>query len=370
MSRLHDLFTAEGQSPWLDNLRRDWIESGELTRWVERGVRGLTSNPTIFQRAIGDSADYDAQLSELVAAGVGTEDAYWELVKTDIGGALAALAPVHAQSGGEDGYVSVEVAPALAHDTEGTIAAARELDADIAAPNLYIKIPGTAEGLEAIRQATSEGISVNVTLLFSVDRYDQVIEAYLSGLEAAEGDLSGISSVASFFISRVDVAVDTQLEALGTPEATALLGTAAVANGQRAYALAQERFSGPRWEALAARGARVQRPLWASTSTKNPEFPDTKYVDELIGPDSVNTLPDKTLAAFEDHGTVARTVDADPDAAIATLEALAALGIDLDAIAAQLEADGVASFAASFDDLLATLAGRIEAMQGNASHNA
>jgi len=370
MSRLHDLFSEQNQSPWLDNLRRDWIESGELNRWVDRGVRGLTSNPTIFQRAIGDSADYDAQLNELVAAGVSTEEAYWELVKTDIRGALAALAPVHEQSGGEDGYVSVEVAPSLAHDTAGTIAAARELDGDIAAPNLYIKIPGTAEGLEAIRQATSEGISVNVTLLFSVERYDEVIEAYLSGLEAAEGDLTAISSVASFFVSRVDVAVDAQLEADASAEAMALIGTAAVANAQRAYALAQQRFSGPRWEALVARGARVQRPLWASTSTKNPAFPDTKYVDELIGPNSVNTLPDKTLAAFEDHGTVARTVDTNLDGASATLKALSELGIDLGAIAQTLEADGVASFAASFDDLLATLADRIDAIKTSNSGNA
>ena len=362
MTRLHDLFDQQGQSPWLDNLRRDWITSGELDRWVERGVRGLTSNPTIFQKAIGGSDDYDAELAELVAEGHDTEACYWGLVKTDIRGALAALMPVHTASNGEDGYVSVEVAPSLAHDGPGTIAAARELDGDIAAPNLYIKIPGTAEGLDAIRQATAEGISVNVTLLFSLERYGQVIDAYLDGLEAAEGDLSNISSVASFFISRVDAAVDPQLDEIGTPEALALRGKTAVANGQLAYALAMERFSGPRWEALVARGARIQRPLWASTSTKDPSFPDTKYVDELIGPDSVNTLPDQTLAAFEDHGTVARTVDVDVAGAQAVLDGLAAVGVDLAAVAAKLEADGVASFTASFDDLLATLQGRIDAM--------
>jgi transaldolase len=362
MTRLHDLFDDQGQSPWLDNLRRDWITSGGLDRWVERGVRGLTSNPSIFQKAIGGSDDYNEELAELVAQGLDTEACYWGLVKTDIRGALAALMPVHTASNGEDGYVSVEVAPSLAHDGPGTLAAARELDGDIAAPNLYIKIPGTAEGLDAIRQATADGISVNVTLLFSLERYGQVIDAYLDGLEAAEGDLSSISSVASFFISRVDAAVDPQLDEIGTPDALALRGKTAVANGQLAYALAMERFSGPRWDALVARGARIQRPLWASTSTKDPSFPDTKYVDELIGPDSVNTLPDGTLAAFEDHGTVARTVDVDVAAAQAVLDGLVAVGVDLGAVAAKLEADGVASFSASFDDLLATLQGRIDAM--------
>jgi len=363
MTLLHDLFDDQRQSPWLDNLRRDWIHSGELAEWVNQGVRGLTSNPTIFQNAIGNSSDYDEELASFVAAGASVEDAYWGLVKTDIRGALAVLAGVHDDSNGEDGYVSVEVAPALAHDTDGTTAAARELDADIDAPNLYIKIPGTAEGLGSIQQVTSEGISVNVTLLFSLERYAQVIEAYLSGLEAAQGDLSNISSVASFFISRVDAAVDKQLDEIGTPEAAALRGKVAVANGVLAYDMAMQQFSGPRWEALAARGARIQRPLWASTSTKDPSFPDTKYVDELIGPDSVNTLPDKTLAAFLDHGTVARTIDLDVAGAQAVIDGLATVGVDLDAVAAKLEADGVASFAASFDDLLQTLNMRMEGMR-------
>lgn len=362
MSRLHDLFDQQGQSPWLDNLRRDWIESGELDRWVERGVRGLTSNPSIFQKAIGGSDDYNSELAELVAAGNDTEACYWGLVKTDIRGALQALAPVYQASGGEDGYVSVEVAPALAHDGPATLGAARSLDADIAAPNLYIKIPGTSPGLDAIRQATADGISVNVTLLFSVTRYAEVIEAYLAGLESAQGDLSHISSVASFFISRVDAAVDAQLEEIGSPQALGLRGKAAVANGQLAYDLATRRFSGERWRELAERGARVQRPLWASTSTKNPEYPDTKYVDELIGPNSVNTLPDATLAAFEDHGTVARTVDTNIDQAKRVIDGLGEVGVDLEATAAKLEADGVASFEAAFDDLLATLQARIDAM--------
>lgn len=364
MTRLHDLFADQRQSPWLDNLRRDWITSGELSNWVDQGVRGLTSNPTIFQKAIGNSNAYDEELATFVSQGATVEEAYWGLVKTDIRGALKVLAGVHVDSQGEDGYVSVEVAPALAHDADGTIAAARELDGDIAAPNLYIKIPGTAEGLGAIQQATSEGISVNVTLLFSLERYNAVIDAYLDGLEAFDGDLSTISSVASFFISRVDAAVDKQLDEIGTPAAAELRGRVAVANGVLAYDMAMKRFSGPRWDALAARGARIQRPLWASTSTKDPGFPDTKYVDELIGPDSVNTLPDQTLDAFLDHGTVARTIDLDVEGAQAVIDALPGVGVDLGAIAAKLEADGVASFAASFDDLLQTLEGRMQDMRG------
>jgi len=363
MTRLHDLFNEQQQSPWLDNLRRDWISSGELEAWVDKGVRGLTSNPTIFQKAIGNSDSYDDQLQTFVDAGDSVEEAYWGLVKTDIRGALNVLFGVHTASNGEDGYVSVEVAPALAHDTQGTIEAARELDADIGAPNLYIKIPGTAEGLQAIQQVTSEGISVNVTLLFSLERYAEVIEAYLAGLEAREGDLSSISSVASFFISRVDAAVDKQLDEIGTPGALALRGKVAVANAVVAYDMAMKQFAGPRWDALAARGARVQRPLWASTSTKDPDYPDTKYVDDLIGPDSVNTLPDSTLKAFLDHGTVGRTIDLDVAGAQAVLDGLATVGVDLGAVAPKLEADGVASFAASFDDLLQTLQGRMQAMK-------
>jgi transaldolase len=363
MTRLHDLFAQQGQSPWLDNLRRGWITSGELREWVDRGVRGLTSNPTIFQKAIGNSSDYDAELSDLVDQGASVEESYWGLVTSDIRGALDVLAAVHDSSGGEDGYVSVEVSPALAHDADATLASARELNSRIAAPNLYIKIPGTAAGLSAIERATAEGISVNVTLLFSLERYDEVIDAYLAGLEAFPGDLSTISSVASFFISRVDSAVDAELETIGSPEALDLRGRAAVAQGQLAYDLATRRFSGERWQALVARGARMQRPLWASTSTKNDAYPDTKYVDELIGPGSVNTLPDATLAAFEDHGTVARTIDADLDGARAAIAAIGQVGVDLAAVAARLEAEGVASFEKSFDELLDTLDHRVQAMR-------
>ena len=359
MTRLHDLHTQQGQSPWLDNLRRGWITSGDLGRWVDRGVRGITSNPSIFQKAMTGTDAYDDQLRDLVADGASIKDSYWALVVQDIVDALEILRPVHDASHGVDGYVSVEVDPTLASDTNGTIAAARDLDERIGRPNLYVKIPATAEGIPAILQMISEGRSVNVTLIFSLVRYAEVMEAYVSGLEAHDGALSDISSVASFFISRTDSEVDRRLDAIGSDEALALRGRAAVAQGQVAYEMFQQVFSGDRWEALAARGARVQRPLWASTSTKNPTYPDTLYVDTLIGPNTVNTLPDATLEAFEDHGTVARTVDADPVAAHATLRDLTAVGVDLDDVARTLENQGVAAFVASFDDLLGSLRAKV-----------
>ncbi len=367
MGRLHDLHDQQGQSPWLDNLRRGWMTSGELQEWIDRGVRGLTSNPSIFAKAMIETDDYDAELETLTAGGATVESAYWELVVGDIRQALALLRPVHDASGGEDGYVSVEVAPDLANDTDGTIAAARELDDRIEAPNLYIKVPATIEGVPAIRTLIGEGRSVNVTLIFGLDRYAAVMEAYLAGLEdrlAAdpEADLSSISSVASFFISRVDVEVDRRLAEIGTELADGLRGKAAIAQGQLAYQRFLETFSGPRWEALAARGARVQRPLWASTSTKDPSYPDTLYVDTLIGPNTVNTLPDATLAAFDDHGTVARTVDADPEAAAEVMADLAGLDIDLEEVATKLEGEGVGSFAKSFDEVLGTLGDRARQM--------
>ncbi|MCB0996626.1 MAG: transaldolase [Acidimicrobiales bacterium] len=355
MTRLHELWEQQAQSPWLDNLRRGWITSGELAAWVERGVRGLTSNPSIFQKAIADSDDYADQLGELAGRGASVEDIYWEMVRTDIESALDILAPVHDSSEGLDGFVSVEVDPGLARDTAGTLAAARDLHQRIDRPNLYVKIPGTAEGLPAIRQMIAEGRSINVTLLFSVERYREVMEAYLAGLEACSGDLSAISSVASFFISRVDTEVDRRLEEIGTPEALALRGQAAVANGKLAYEAFLQTFAGPRWEALVARGARVQRPLWASTSTKNPTYPDTLYVDELIGPHTVNTLPDATLAAFEDHGTVARTIDEGLDEAHRVIDGIAAAGVDLTDVGTVLENEGVAAFEKSFTELLDTL---------------
>lgn len=366
-NRLRDLFAEGHQSPWLDNLRRGWITSGELDDWVANGIRGLTSNPAIFQKAIDGSADYDEQFGALVREGTIVESAYWHLVISDIEGALAALRPVYDSSGGADGFVSVEVDPGLAHDTEGTTAAARDLHKKIDEPNLMVKIPGTTEGLPSIRQMIAEGRSINVTLIFSVPRYRDVIEAYISGLEqyAAGGatDLSGVASVASFFISRTDTEVDRRLAEIGNPEATALQGKIAVAQGQVAYTAFLEAFSGPRWKALEALGARVQRPLWASTSTKNPSYPDTLYVDELIGPDTVNTMPDATIEAFLDRGTVARTIDADPGGAQSILDRTTAVGVDLDDVAAVLEQEGVASFAKSFDELLVSLQAKADTLR-------
>ncbi len=344
-----------GQSPWLDNLRRDWLADGTLDEWISSGIRGLTSNPSIFQKAIAGSDDYDEQFRSLVEGGTSVEDAYWELVTADIEGALAALRPVYDASGGTDGFVSVEVDPSLARDTAGTTAAARELHTSIDEPNLMVKIPGTAEGLPAIQQMISEKRSINVTLIFSVQRYREVMEAYLAGLEAAEGDLSQVASVASFFISRVDNEIDGRLDAIGTPEAAALRGKIAVDNAKAAYVAFLDTFSGPRWQALAARGAQVQRPLWASTSTKDPSYPDTLYVDTLIGPETVNTMPDNTIEAWVDHGAAERSLDDELTEAMRRLDALAAVGVDIEEVAQLLEDQGVDSFVQAFDSLLTTL---------------
>lgn len=362
MSRLIDLYEQHDQSPWLDNIKRSWLTGGEIQRWIERGVRGITSNPSIFQAAIEKSDDYDEQIATLAGQGASVIDIYWALIVSDITSALELLAPVHAASDGEDGFVSIEVDPTMARDTEATIASARHFHETIAAPNLYVKIPGTAEGVPAIRQMVSEGRNINITLLFSLSRYGEVIDAYLDGLEACEGDLSNIVSVASFFVSRVDNECDQRLESIGTDEALSLRGKAGIANAQVAYQLFLERFSGPRWEALAARGARVQRPLWASTSTKNPDYPDTMYIDSLIGPHTVNTMPEATLDAFDDHGTLARAVDADPAAAQAVLDQLATLGIDMASVTQLLEDDGVAKFSKAFDELIGALQRKIDAV--------
>jgi transaldolase len=362
MTALHDLFDQQGQSPWLDNLRRDWIQDGTLAGLVAKGIRGVTSNPTIFAKAISGQDTYDEQFGALIGT-TSVEDAYWDLVVDDILSALALLRPVYDESAGADGFVSVEVAPSLAHDTDGTTAAARALHKRIDRPNVLVKIPATPECVPSIAAMIADGRSINVTLIFSLTRYAEVIEAYLSGLEtlAASGavDLSRVSSVASFFISRVDTEVDKRIEAAVASGADnhllELRGRAAVAQARLAYALFSETFAGPRWEALAARGARVQRPLWASTSTKNPAYPDLAYVDTLIGPDTVNTMPDGTVADFLDHGTVARTVETDLDGARSTIARLAAAGIDMEDVAGVLENEGVASFAASFDDLMESL---------------
>lgn len=362
MTNLQDLHDSAGQSPWLDNLRRDWIDGGQLAEWIARGVRGVTSNPSIFQKAMTGTDAYDEQFRSLLGNGASVTDAFWAMAVRDIESALALFRPIHDQSDGVDGFVSIEVAPDLAHDTQGSIASAADLHRRIDEPNLYVKIPGTAEGLGAIEATIAAGKSVNITLLFSLSRYEAVIEAYLSGLEALDGPLDAVSSVASFFVSRVDAKVDERLDAIGTPEAAALRGKVAVANAKLAYALFTERFAGPRWEALAARGAKVQRPLWASTSTKDPSYPDTMYVDSLVAPATVNTMPGATLDAFDDHGSTARSADVGLEEARQVLADLATVGIDIDEVTDELEDEGVASFAESFDKLITSLGEKADAL--------
>jgi transaldolase len=358
MTRLNALYSEGGQSPWIDDLHREWLGDGHLKSLVDQGVRGITSNPTIFAKAISESTTYDAQLFDLVPSH-SIDDAYWEMVIDDIEKALAILHPVHESAKGADGFVSLEVAPSLATTTTGTFAAATQLHNRINKENLLVKVPATKAGLPALRRLFGEGRSINVTLIFGLDRYDAVVEAYLSGLEdhlaAGATDLSHIASVASFFVSRTDTEIDARLEAVGSAEALSLRGRAAVAQAQIAYQHFRNAFSGERWERLARHGGRVQRPLWASTSTKNPSYPDLLYVETLIGPDTVNTMPGATLDHFLDHGEVARTIDANVDQASETLEQLAKIGIDLTDVSETLEKAGVASFAKSFDDLLAAL---------------
>ncbi len=359
MDRLAHLYHEFGQSPWLDNLKRGYITSGQLSRLVDKGIRGLTSNPTIFQKAIQGSPDYDEQFRTLAAANGPIIDDYWAMVLADVRGALDVFAALYHDSHGADGFASVEVDPGLAHDSAGTELAARDLHEQIRRPNLMVKIPATAAGVAPIQAMIAEGRNINVTLIFSLDRYQSVMDAYIRGLELLAkkpgADLSSVASVASFFISRVDTEIDRRLEAIGSPEALELRGKGALAQGKLAYQMFQKTFSGHRWEALAAKGAVVQRPLWASTSTKNPAYRDTLYVDELIGPDTVNTLPDATIEAFADHGQLARRVDADLDEAQAVWTGLTDVGIDLDDVADKLEREGVASFEKSFEELLEVL---------------
>ncbi len=358
-----------GQSPWLDNISRALLRDGTFQALLDQGIVGMTSNPSIFQKAIGGSDAYDDELRRLVRAGTSAADIYDDLVLDDIRAAAALLRPTYERTGGGDGYVSIEVAPALADDTAATLREARRLFSYLNLPNVMIKIPGTPAGIPAIQQAIADGINVNVTLLFAVATYRAVAEAYIGGLEeraAAGWSLTSIASVASFFVSRIDTAVDTQLDR--AIDATAdegvrreladMKGTVAIANATLAYAAYAEIFSGPRWEALAGREARTQRPLWASTSMKTPGVRDVRYVEELVGPDTVDTMPDATIAAFLDHGVVRRTLDADIAGARATLDRLARAGIHLDEITERLQHDGVAQFAAAFDDLNKTIAAK------------
>ncbi len=374
MSRLQDLFDEHGQSPWLDNLRRDWLNNGHLAELVADGVRGVTSNPTIFAKAIEGEDDYDEQFASLIAKG-SVEDAYWELVIDDIvarAGAPAAASTTRARAPTAS---SRSRSPRRSPTTPtARSSSARSLHDRIDTPNLLVKVPATAEGVGAIGQLIAEGLSINVTLIFGLSRYDEVIEAYLSGLEqyAAAGpdDLASVASVASFFVSRVDTEIDRRLETLaggpaGDKEILALRGKAAVAQAQLAYQHFLTAFSGERWDRLAAKGAQVQRPLWASTSTKNPAYPDLLYVDSLIGPDTVNTMPDATIEAFVDHGVLARTVDADPAGAERVMARLGEVGVDLVDVATTLEDEGVHSFAKSFDELIQALTDKAAALGGS-----
>ena len=344
---------ALGQSPWYDFITRELIATGELRALIsEDGLLGMTSNPTIFEKAIASSADYDDDIRRLAAEGHGAEEIFEALAIADVRSACDAFRAVYERTGGADGLVSLEVSPTLARDGAATEAAARRLWAAVARPNLMIKIPGTVEGLGAIERCIADGINVNVTLLFSVARHEAVMEAYLRGLErraAAGQPLDHVASVASFFVSRVDTKVDPMLERAGRAD---LRGTIAIANACLAYAAFERVFRGARWAALAGRGARVQRPLWASTSTKDPALPDVYYVEALIAPDTVNTLPPETFAAYRDHGVPTVRIAEGTATAAERIGALAAAGIDLATVTQELEAEGVDKLAASFRSLL------------------
>lgn len=366
--RLKTLFSEFGQSPWLDNLKRSYITSGELASIRQSGIRGLTSNPTIFQKAIQGSDDYLGQLSTLTRQRASAIESYWQMVLQDIHGALDIFEPVFEESEGLDGYVSVEVDPALAHDQLNTLISARELHSKIARPNVMIKIPATTECIPAIKTMISEGRNVNVTLIFSLERYQLVMNAYIEGLEILASSqpekVSSVSSVASFFISRIDTEIDRLLEQSSAQTATSLLGTAAINQAKIAYKIFQETFSGDRWLKLKRLGAKVQRPLWASTSTKNPKYPDTFYVDNLIGEHTVNTLPDATVDAFRDHGILSASITRDLHRAQEQWQELKQIGIDLVEVSNKLEREGVSSFQKSFDELIAVLEQRASELRG------
>jgi transaldolase len=356
-----------GQSIWIDYIERGMVQSGELKRMVDLGVRGVTSNPTIFQQAISKSDAYKDDLQRLAKQSDSPKEIFETLAIADIQAAADVLSLVYKSSNGHDGFVSLEVAPDLALDTEATIAEARRLHQAVNRPNLMVKVPATLAGLPAIRQLIADGININVTLIFSLERYAAVMDAYISGLEQRQAvgqAIDNIASVASFFISRVDSAVDSRLEksAQKYPEQAegilALRGKIALANAKLAYHQFQRTFTGTRWETLASAGAQLQRPLWASTSTKNPEYPDLLYVDNLIGPHTVNTMPLKTFEDFQDHGVATMTVDLGVEEAEAEVVALAKYGISLTEVTDELEQEGVQKFADSYTELLETIVKR------------
>jgi transaldolase len=355
MTPLHDL-AALGQSVWIDYLSRPFLQRGELSELIGEGVAGVTSNPTIFQGAIAEGDSYDDQIKELIATESEPKEIFLALARDDIRAALDELRPVFDATNGQDGRVSLEVDPNLAHDTQATIDEAARLSALVDRPNLYVKIPATREGLPAIEETIAAGIAVNVTLIFSLQRHREVAEAYVRGLRRlidSGGDPASVASVASFFVSRVDTEADRRLDEIGGYDE--LKGKLAIANAKLAYETYDEVFSGPAWDELAAKGATPQRCLWASTSTKNPEYRDVLYVEELIGPDTVNTMPRETVAAFIDHGRVERTLDRDIEGARRVFELFAEAGIDYDDVVETLEREGVDKFAKSFQALFADL---------------
>ena len=369
MSNLHNL-AAVGQSIWIDSLSREMLQSGALASELEtNAVTGVTSNPSIFAKAMLSGTDYDPQLEELVGRDASVDEIYTALVTRDIQDACDVMRPVFDRTAGGDGFVSVEVSPRLAHDTDGTVGEARDWVKRVNRPNLLIKVPSTVQGIPAIEALVAEGISVNVTLIFSLDRYQAVMEAYMAGLERfgqAGGDISTVASVASFFVSRMDSEVDARLEAINSDAARVLFGKAAVANARVAYLQFLQTFSTGRWLELAVDGARVQQPLWASTSTKNPAYSDTLYVDTLAAPTTVNTLPESTIAAYQDHGPAfPKVLDIEEmNDGVATLHRLADVGVDYADVTDTLERDGVDKFAGAFDEMVFDIERKRDALKG------
>ncbi len=368
-NRLQELHDA-GQSIWLDSIDRRILHDGELDRRIrEDALTGMTSNPTIFQKALASSNAYDDQIIEAEQKGPTTWQLFELLETTDVRDACDHFAAVYSSTRGGDGYVSIEVSPGVSHSADATIEEARRLWKTVDRPNVMVKVPGTVEGAVAVRRLIAEGINVNITLLFAIQAHERVIEAYMAGLEdrvKARQPIDGLASVASFFVSRVDTEIDKRLDALIAKASPAekerlkmLKGRAAIANAKLAYRLFRQKFAGPRWEALVKQGARVQRPLWASTSTKNPEYRDVMYVEELIGPDTVDTMPPATIEAFRDHGVVEKTVDRKVAAAEGLLKEIEAVGISMKDVTEKLLVEGIASFQKSFDELIGGLEAKI-----------
>ena len=373
-NRLRELHDA-GQSIWLDSIDRRMLHDGELERRIrEDALTGMTSNPTIFQKALASGDAYDRQITDSEEKNLSSWELFELLETSDVRDACDRFAGVFSSTRGADGYVSIEVSPGVSNSADATVEEALRLWKTVDRPNVMVKVPGTAEGAVAVRRLTAAGVNVNITLLFAIEAHERVIDAYMAGLEdrVAKGQpIDGIASVASFFVSRVDTEIDKRLDdkiakaAQAEKERLAMLkGRAAIANAKLAYRLFREKFSGPRWEKLAKHGARLQRPLWASTSTKNPEYRDVMYVEELIGPDTVNTMPPQTIEAFRDHGVVDRTVDKKVSAAEALLKEIEAAGISIKEVTQKLLVDGIASFQKSFDELIGGLESKLGSLAG------